>query len=274
MTTRKKHREQIPEFKKKIRSFYKENKREFAWRNTSDPYKIIVSEMMLQQTQTGRVTEKYAAFLRAFPTVSHLSKASTSEVLKAWQGLGYNRRALYLKRTAEIVCEKYNGTFPKLKSELIELPGIGTNTAGAVIAFAHNLPVTFIETNIRRVFIYEFFREKEIVDDQEIYPLIEASLNTKNPREWYYALMDYGAHLGRTVVNPNRKSKTYSKQAKFEGSLRQVRGMILKLLLKKPMTETSLSKLIGNKEYCATALHQLEKEGFIVRKSNNLSLKP
>ena len=154
---RRKLLEQIPEFRKKIRSFYKENKREFAWRNTSDPYEILVSEMMLQQTQTGRVIEKYASFLNAFPTVSHLSKASTSEVLKAWQGLGYNRRALYLKRTAEIICEKHDGTFPKLKEELVELSGIGENTAGAVIAFAYNEPVIFIETNIRRVFIHEFF---------------------------------------------------------------------------------------------------------------------
>ena len=300
---RKRLLEQIPEFKKKINTFYKENKREFPWRNTSDPYKIVVSEIMLQQTQTVRVVEKYAAFLKSFPTVSHLAKASQSEVLGLWQGLGYNRRALYLKRTAEIVCEKYGGTFPRLKSQLISLPGIGPNTAGAVIAFAYNKPVVFIETNIRRVFIHEFFREKESIDDKEIYPLIDATLpapreeqnrstksgseftsegssrNTEgvseDVRDWYYALMDYyGAYLGKIEQNPNRKSLSYSKQSKFEGSQRQVRGKLLKLLLIKERTLSSLDKEFVNKDHLKNAVEQLVKEGFISKKEGKLYLKP
>jgi A/G-specific adenine glycosylase len=265
--------QKIPGFKKKIYTFYKENKREFDWRNTTDPYKIIVSEMMLQQTQTGRVIEKYADFIHALPSVSHLAKAPTSEVLRLWQGLGYNRRALYLKRTAEIICETYNNAFPSLKEELVKLPGVGPNTAGAVMAFAYNLPVVFIETNIRRVFIHEFFREKEKVSDQQIYPFIENSLDTKNPRDWYYALMDYGAYIGKTTTNPNRKSETYSKQSKFEGSIRQVRGAILKLLLEKVMSETALSKQFENKEFYNQAIKQLIKEGFVEKIGNSISLK-
>lgn len=272
-TMKKKLLDQIPAFKKKIRSFYRENKRQFPWRQTHNPYEILVSEMMLQQTQTGRVVEKYASFIHTFPTVSHLSKASTSDVLRLWQGLGYNRRALYLKRTAAIICEKYNNTFPSLKEELVKLPGIGVNTAGAVIAFAYNQPIVFIETNIRRVFIHEFFREKEKVSDQEIYPLIEASLDTKNPRDYYYALMDYGAHLGKTTINPNRKSKEYLKQSKFEGSMRQVRGMIIKLLLEKPMTEKTLLKQFENIEHYKGAIKQLIHEGFVVKIGNKLTLK-
>lgn len=260
-------------FRNKVWDFYNQNKRDFAWRKTTDPYKIVVSEMMLQQTQIGRVIEKYAVFLKAFPTVSHLAKAPTSDVLRVWQGLGYNRRALYLKRTAEILCEKHNGTFPRLKSDLVNLPGVGINTAGAVIAFAYNQPVIFIETNIRRVFIHEFFREKEKVSDQEIYPLIEATIDTKNPRDYYYSLMDYGAYLGKTIVNPNRRSETYSKQSIFEGSRRQVRGIILKLLVEKPLTDKILAKQFENSKFYDEALKQLEKEGFIVRKSNKLSLK-
>lgn len=270
---RKSLAEQIPEFRKKIRKFYKESRREFPWRDTYNPYEIFVSEMMLQQTQTGRVTEKYAVFLKAFPTISHLSKAPASDVLKIWQGLGYNRRALYLKRTAEILCERHNGTFPRLKSDLVKLPGVGENTAGAVIAFAYNQPVIFIETNIRRVFIHEFFREKEKVSDQEIYPLIEATIDTKNPRDYYYSLMDYGAYLGKTIVNPNRRSETYSKRSMFEGSRRQVRGIILKLLVEKPLRDKILAKQFENSKFYGEALKQLEKEGFIVRKSNKLSLK-
>lgn len=272
-TMKKRVLQKIPGFKKKIYTFYKENKREFDWRNTTDPYKIIVSEMMLQQTQTGRVIEKYADFIHALPSVSHLAKAPTSEVLRLWQGLGYNRRALYLKRTAEIICETYNNAFPSLKEELVKLPGVGPNTAGAVMAFAYNLPVVFIETNIRRVFIHEFFREKEKVSDQQIYPFIENSLDTKNPRDWYYALMDYGAYIGKTTTNPNRKSETYSKQSKFEGSIRQVRGAILKLLLEKVMSETALSKQFENKEFYNQAIKQLIKEGFVEKIGNSISLK-
>lgn len=232
---------------------------------------------MLQQTQTGRVIEKYNNFLKTFPTVSHLSKAPQSEVLKHWQGLGYNRRALYLKRAAVIICEKYNGTFPNLKSELIKLPGVGVNTAGAVIAFAHNIPAVFIETNIRRVFIHEFFREKENVSDQEIYPLIEGSLPHPEGVSWdvrnfYYALMDYGAYLSKLETNPNRKSEHYRKQSSFNGSPRQARGQILKLLLKRPLDKMSLEKNVANVHF-KTALEQLQQEGFIEEKENNLYLK-
>ncbi len=228
---------------------------------------------MLQQTQTGRVVDKYVAFLKAFPSFSHLTKAPQSNVLTVWQGLGYNRRALYLKRTAETVCEKYKGNLPSLKEELMTLPGIGPNTAGAVIAFAFNKPAVFIETNIRRVFIHEFFREKENVTDKELYPLIAASLDMKNPRQFYYALMDYGAYLGKTVTNPNRKSKHYKIQTKFEGSVRQVRGKILKLLIEKPLSRKALEEHFENREFLIRALSELTSEGFITEKNYSFSIK-
>ncbi len=228
--------------------------------------------MMLQQTQTSRVIEKFAEFIKAFPTVSRLSKADQKDVLKLWQGLGYNRRALYLLQTARTICEKHNGRVPSLKEKLVTLPGVGNNTAGAVIAFAHNFPAIFIETNIRRVFIHEFFREKEKVSDQEIFPLIEATLDQKNPREWYYALMDYGAYLSKFETNPNRKSMHYKKQSKFDGSMRQVRGKILKLLLEKPHSMQEFEKLFDEKEYLIKALYQLEKEGFILCSGKNVFL--
>lgn len=262
----------IEKFRNKIWDFYSTNKRNFPWREATDPYHILVSEVMLQQTQTSRVVEKYVSFLTSFPTVSRLAKASPREVLMHWQGLGYNRRALYLKRTAEIICEKYSCTVPRLKTELITLPGIGINTAGAVMAFAYNIPVVFIETNIRRVFIHEFFREKEKVNDKDLYPLIETSLDRENPKEWYYALMDYGVHLAKKETNPNRKSHHYKRQSKFEGSLRQVRGRILKLLLENSTTPSILSQQFENQELYKTALTQLISEGFAQEKNGQITI--
>lgn len=293
-------------FQKKVWKFYFENKREFPWRKTTDPYKVLVSEIMLQQTQTLRVIEKYNLFTQAFPSFETLANVTQTEVLKFWQGLGYNRRALYLKRTAEIVSSQCNGKLPLTQTELTKLPGIGINTAGAVIAFAYNKPVVFIETNIRRVYLHEFFKEEENVSDKEIIPLIESTLPkrgkitpreeqqrsrkagseftsegaSRNPegvsrdvREWYYALMDYGAYLGKTIVNPNRKSKHYTKQSKFEGSLRQIRGGILKILVDGPRMLNSLQKEFGDEQLFNAALEGLTKEGFVENINEKIRLK-
>lgn len=259
--------QEINTFQEKIHQFYKEHKRNFPWRETHDPYKILVSEMMLQQTQTSRVKEKYAMFLEHFPTFSHLANSSQSELLSVWQGLGYNRRALYLKSTAQIVCEKHNGTLPHLKEELIALPGIGKNTAGAVINFAFNTPQAFIETNIRRVFIYEYFRETEQVNDAILYPLIESTIDKENPRDWFYALMDYGVSIAKENPNPNRKSAHYKKQSQFEGSARQTRGTIIRLLTKSSLSEKELKDQI-NSPHFEKVIDQLQKEGFIYKKGD------
>src|SRR5665213_252944 len=223
----------IQSFKKTIWQYYKKHGRSLIpWRKTRDPYKILVSELMLQQTQVSRVTPKYLAFIKKFPTFKSLAEASVPSVLEMWQGLGYNRRALYLKKTAEIVQEKYKGKLPHNLELLIELPGIGKNTAAAICAYSFNLPVVFIETNIRRIFIHFFFPNKKQVDDTEILKLVQKTLDQKNPREWYWALMDYGSFLKTQVENPNRKSKHYTKQSKFKGSDREIRGKILRILLK------------------------------------------
>lgn len=248
-------------FQKKIWDFYKINKRNFPWRDTTDFYKILVSEVMLQQTQTHRVAPKYQAFLEKFPTIQKLAKASNEDVLRIWSGLGYNRRALYLKRVAEIIIESKKTITPEF---LITLPGIGPNTAGSIYVFTANKPHVFIETNIRRVFIQEFFKDQDNISDKSILGLIEQTLDVKQPRDWYYALMDYGAHLAKIQTNPNRKSKHYTKQSKFEGSLRQTRGKILKLLLvQNKLQLIEIENQFENKENFHKALHQLEKEGFI-----------
>lgn len=257
----------VKKFQDTIWAYYKQNKRDFPWRETTDPYKILVSEVMLQQTQTARVVPKYELFLEKFPRIKDLAKAANEDVLRLWSGLGYNRRALYLKRSAEtIVREKRESTLdPEF---LVSLPGIGPNTAGAVYVFSTNKPYVFIETNIRRVFIHEFFDLRFLIMDKEILELIETTLDKESPREWYYALMDYGAHLGKSEVNPNRKSKHYTKQSQFKGSIREARGKILKILLEgKQISITDLEQKI-NSPHFTDALNQLEKEKILKIEKN------
>ncbi len=251
------------QFRKTIWEYYTSNKRSFPWRKTRDPYKILVSEVMLQQTQALRVAPKYKSFLKKFPTTRVLAKAELSDVLKEWQGLGYNRRALYLKHCAEKIESDFNGKFPKDFKILCSLPGIGLATAGDIMAFAWNIPVVVIETNIRSVFIYFFFNDKKKIHDKDILPLIEKTLDMKNPREWYWALFDYGAYLKQTG-NPSRRSAHHTRQSKFEGSFRQKRSLILRMILQKPRTEKEMLKASGyNRAVIAKILKDLETEKLI-----------
>ena len=181
---------EIDDFRSAIIKNYKERGRVFPWRKTRDAYKILVSEMMLQQTQTLRVVPKYEAWIEAFPDAASLASSPFSNVLAYWNGLGYNRRAKYLHEACREVCSLYGGKFPRERKLLESLPGIGPYTAGAVAAFAFNAPEVFIETNIRSVFIFFFFSNAvEKVSDAEIFPLIEQTLDKTNVREWYWALM-------------------------------------------------------------------------------------
>ena len=232
-------------FRKIINDNYRDNYREMPWRRTRNPYRILVSEIMLQQTQVDRVLKKYAEFIRTFPDLQALAQAPLSKILRVWQGMGYNRRALSLKRLAEIVIQEYGGKLPADPEELVRLPGIGPYSAAAICAFVHNRPCLFIETNIRRVYIHFFFADRGHVRDAEILPLLEKTLDRKSPRDWYYALMDYGVKLKKEVKNPNRRSAHYQKQPAFHGSSRQVRGVILKTLLKSPaMTKSALNRTL------------------------------
>lgn len=262
-------------FQKLVYDYYHKHKRSFPWRETLDPYAILVSEFMLQQTQTDRVVPKYETFLVRFPNFETLAKASQSDVLALWQGLGYNRRALYLHKTAQHVDELFNSQLPSDQIALQSLPGIGPYTAAAIAAFAFNQPTVVIETNIRTVFIHHFFADREEVHDKEILPLIKETVNTANPREWYYALMDYGVYLKKLHPNPSRKSKHYTKQSKFEGSDRQLRGAILRMLLHDK--ETSIAKLTQSFKKDAMRLQKivtsLEQDGFITLSDNTLSIK-
>jgi A/G-specific adenine glycosylase len=219
---------------------------------------------MLQQTQAERVVPKYLAFLKMFPDAASLARASSEDVLRLWQGLGYNRRALSLQKAAQAAQE--HGGFPITTEGLQELPGVGPYTAGAVVAFAYNKPVTIIETNIRRVYLHHYFPGAENVSDKELMPIIERTVDQVNPREWYYALMDYGAWLAKQLPNANRRSKHYTKQSKFEGSLRQLRGKLVRLFLEERAWE--LTELVAatsdTPERVDEALRSLIKEGFPV----------
>jgi len=261
-------------FQDRVYRYYRAHARTFPWRETYDPYHILVSEFMLQQTQVKRVLLKYPPFLAAFPTFGALARSGLKEVLACWQGLGYNRRALALKAAAVEVVERYAGVLPANRTELESLSGIGRSTAGAVLAFAFQIPVPFIETNIRRVFIHEFFYSQGEVADARIMPLVEATLDRVNPREWYYALMDYGTMLKERFVNPNRRSAHYQLQAPFEGSRRQIRGRILKVLLEHPRVSLpELAILVGTApEDLAPIVQALEHEGFLKRRGKSYVL--
>lgn len=223
--------EKKEQFQSFIWAFYRAHGRVFAWRHNPNPYHVLVSEIMLQQTQTQRVIEKFEQFVTTFTDFRALALASRSDLLSVWQGLGYNRRALYLQQAACQIVEKYGGILPGDSALLCELPGIGPYTAAAICAFAFNQPTICIETNIRAVFIDTFFAQDETVSDKDLLPFIAATVDIHNPRDWYYALMDYGVYIKATRKNPNRKSKHYAKQSTFAGSDRQIRGAIIKQLL-------------------------------------------
>lgn len=258
----------VLEFQETIYGHYRENRRVLPWRKTRNPYRILVSEVMLQQTQVGRVREKYRQFVKAFPDFASLAKAPLREVLGLWQGMGYNRRAAALKKAACAIVAEFGGKLPSSPEELVKLPGIGRYSASAIAAFAFNMPTVFVETNIRRVFLHFFFRDREKVGDPEILPLVEKTLDRSDPREWYYALMDYGAMLRKEGVNPNRKSAHYKKQSPFRGSDRQIRGMILKLLVERPgLSGAEVTKeLTLAPQRAKRGLAALKAEGLISRK--------
>ncbi|MBN2078784.1 MAG: A/G-specific adenine glycosylase [Spirochaetes bacterium] len=259
-------------FRSIIYRYYRRNRRDFPWRRTADHYHILVSEIMLQQTQVGRVTEKFPEFIRAFPTIEILARAPLAGVLAAWQGLGYNRRAANLHRLAAAVMTEHGGIIPEDPEVLARLPGIGRATAASIAAFAFNRPVAFIETNIRAVFLHFFFHGREGVGDREILPLVEAVMDRSSPREWYSALMDYGTMLKRRHPNPSRASDRHRKQAPFHGSRRQLRGEIVRILLRDPgMTVEGLAKETTRPETeVRDAARGLVDEGLVKRKGRRL----
>ncbi len=262
-------------FRNLVLAYYEEQGRhQLPWRKTKDAYRILVSEVMLQQTQVDRVIPFYAAFLARFPDVASLARAPLSDVLVLWQGLGYNRRAKMLHEAAKLVMKDFKGKMPASPDALERLPGAGPYTARAVAAFSSNADVIFVETNIRTAVVHHFFAEAEEVRDSEIVAILEKAYPEGRSREWYSALMDYGASLKRAGVRVNAKSRGYAKQSRFEGSGRQVRGAILRALAEGPKTEPRLSSLFAEdrQEQVTKQLSSLLKEGLIQKTGKSFRL--
>lgn len=252
----------IPAFRRLVWGHYKKHGRHgLPWRKTRDPYRILVSEVMLQQTQVERVIPFYTAFIERFPTARSLSEAPLSAVLAAWQGLGYNRRAKMLREAAGKMGNRKRFSVPELEA----LPGVGPYTARAVAAFAYGEDGIFIETNIRTAVIHHFFPKRKKVADADMEKILTKALPKGKSREWYSALMDYGAFLKRSGVSHNAKSRSYARQSKFAGSLREARGAVLKKLVAGSASKSTLLALLGTarKGQVGGALRALLAEGFV-----------
>jgi A/G-specific adenine glycosylase len=264
----------VKTFRTLVYRYYDEYGRRFPWRNTRNPYRILVSEVMLQQTQVDRVVEKYESFVKRFPDIPALACAPLDEVLSVWKGLGYNRRCLALKRSAELILDEYGCVVPDTLAELIKLPGVGPATAAGIRCFAYGKPALYLETNIRTLFIHLFFSGRERVHDGEILPLLERTLERDDPRNWYFALMDYGAMLKREVGNLSNRSSHYVKQPPFKGSDRQLRGRILELLLanRSQTTKQIANSLREDTGRVAKIITSLEWEGFIQRNGQTYTI--
>jgi len=278
------NQEVIKPFQNIIYSYFKQYGRDFPFRDEISPYNVVISEMMLQQTQTNRVVEKFQQFIQKFPDFQSLASASLNDVLKVWQGLGYNRRAMALKKIAEKVVTEFDGILPADVEILKTFPQIGHNTASSIVAFAFNMPTFFIEVNIRRVYTYFFFPGTSSIEDKVIMPIVRKTLDRSNVRKWYYALMDFGVMLKKTHPELNKRSAHYRKQykrsahyrkqLKFKGSNREIRGKILKLLITRSnLTEVEISKELEiNSNKLKEIMNLLIKEGFIKQESNQFSI--
>lgn len=265
----------IRALKKKVYEYYKDAGRDrLPWRVDSTPYSVYISEIMLQQTQVDRVIPLFNRFIETLPDFQALAAVDQPTLLSLWQGLGYNKRALFLKRAAEKICAEFGGVLPNNRADLQSLPGIGEATSGSIMVYAFNAPEVYIETNIRTVYIHEFFADKSDVSDSDLLPLIEASLEGEEPFRWYSALMDYGTMLKKQIPNPSRKSKHHVKQSKFEGSDRQIRGAVLRVLLEMPdLSLRVLAKEVKTQvKRLKPIVEKLISEGFVEEDDTLLNL--
>lgn len=287
-------KKQITAFQEKILTWYVEHQRDLPWRKSRDPYRILVSEIMLQQTQVSRVIPKYDAWFVAFPMIERLAEAPVSEVLRHWSGLGYNRRALFLQKTAQAIVREHNGVWPQSVDGLKSLPGIGPYTSGAVACFAFNQQVAVVDTNIRKVILLSFFchceeryrkvtkqslthrtdcRATLAMTQKEIQQIADMLLPHGKAYAWNQALMDYAAAV---LV---KEKVPVVKQSKFIGSNRYYRGKTLKVLLEHhALEEEQLGKLLKadysrkDKKWLEKILSGLVKEGFVMRNNGRILL--
>lgn len=260
------------EFRELIWQKGRELYRDMPWRQDTRPYYVLVSELMLQQTQVDRVIPKFNAFIMRFPDVATLAAASLAEVIILWQGLGYNRRAKYLHDAAKKIIADFNGVFPATKADLMSLPGVGPNTAGALLNYAFNQPTVFIETNVRTVYFHHYFFDGELVHDKQLAEVVAATLDHDYPREFYWALMDYGSWLKKQKVGRIQQSVHYKKQSALAGSVREVRGQILRVLAAGDMTLAQLQDAVTVDERFESALAGVIADGLVSQRDMILHL--
>lgn len=260
------------EFQTLLRQRGDELYRDMLWRRDTRAYYVLVSELMLQQTQVARVEPKFQEFIARFPDESALASASLAEVLALWQGLGYNRRAKFLHAAAVMVMREFDGTIPDVESELRRLPGVGVNTAGAILAYAFNQPTLFIETNIRTVYIHHFFNDATSVSDRQIHELLSETIDRSNPRRFYQNLMDYGAWLKGQGVRNSAQSRQYKKQSSLQGSVRELRGEMIRALLSSTLSMIEFEKQFSNDSRYRAALDGLLRDGLVERNENCIRL--
>ena len=256
-------------FKEKVWNYYAKHSRTMPWRDAPSFYNVLVSELMLQQTQVSRVTPKFLAFMERFPSIVDVSNAPLSDVIEQWVGLGYNRRAKYLHQACKVVAETGQ---PQSAASLIALPGVGKNTAAAIMNYVYNQGTPFVETNIRTVYLTEFFEGQADVMDAQILELVAATLDVENPRDWFWALMDYGAHLKSLGQGNITMSKHYKRQSKLAGSLREMRGWIIQALTHGSANEVALKQSFNDDARFETAVSGLIADDLIMRADGILHL--
>ena len=247
--------------------------RDMPWRCDTRPYYVLVSELMLQQTQVARVIPKFETFIEYCPDEDALAQASLADVLRLWQGLGYNRRARFLHEAVRIIVNEYQGVFPSDEAGLISLPGVGKNTAGAVRAYSFNQPSIFIETNVRTVYFHHFFQNQENISDKELYEMVARTMDVEHPREWYWALMDYGSWLKAQGISNVSRSTHYTKQSPLRGSLRETRGVILRQLVgSEAVLIEDLRTQIAMDDRFDTALAGLIRDKLLTQNDDQIAL--
>lgn len=262
--------QQIRLFQKKVLSFYTQHGRDLPWRKTTDPYKILLSEVMLQQTQVSRVIEYYTQWTSRWPTIESLAEASQKDVLRAWMGLGYNRRAIHLHQAARAISKTFDGDVLKAMNSYDEVPGIGPYTSRAVQIFSSNADIVTVDTNIRRILIHEFLLSENL-SPKVLWLLAERCLPSGRSREWHNALMDYGALL---MTSRKTGIRPLAIQSRFKGSDRQIRGIVIRSLLQHPSPLSELEKITNvNTIRLKKILNKMIQESLISAYDNQYTIK-
>jgi len=300
-------KKRFAKIQKSLFLWHKNNRREFSWRKKiRHPYEVLVCEVMGQQTQASRIEQFLPRFLKRFPTIEALVFAKKSDVIREWQGLGYNRRALNLHLAAKMLSENYPNSFPKTEEELLALPGIGKYTARAILIFAFNKPIATVDVNIQRLLsrLYKKMPDRNsVLPVKDIISLSENILPVKNSRTWHETLMDFGAMIctkrnpgcgecplfrecksGKVIITAPiiPKNRSVNLEPKYFGHPKRIwRGKILKIISVDATTTESMIRMAVQNSFAhsefspfiRSILSELTREGFCEKKKNIYQLR-